>query len=177
MSSDTRSRVVRAQFSMIATGLAVALSACSTPGNPVSPDSTASASAGVNSLSADATFCVEEVNRLRATVGAAPLGHSDSIEVFSNDAARSDTEVREAHHYFRMTNGGNGTARAETMIPWWPVSRYGSAHTVVKQGLAMMWAQGPGGSHYDILRGNYTEIGCGVFVASNGDVTVSQDFH
>ena len=177
MSSDTLSRVVDARYAVIAIAMAGALSACSGAANPVSPDSTAAAPTTVNSLSADATFCVEEVNRLRATVGAAPLDRAENIEAFANVAARVDTEAREPHHYFRMTNGGNGTAMAETQIPWWPLSRYGSSRTIVKEGLAMMWAQGPGGSHYDIIRGNYKQIGCGVFVTASGEVTVSQDFH
>ncbi len=43
------------------------------------------------------------------------------------------------------------------------------------QGLAGMWAEGPGGGHYENMRGPYTEVGCGVFV--NGvDITVVQDF-
>jgi len=37
-------------------------------------------------------------------------------------------------------------------------------------------SQGPGGSHYDIVRGDYTEVGCGVFISELGEVTVSQDF-
>jgi hypothetical protein len=46
---------------------------------------------------------------------------------------------------------------------------------IVKQGLAQMWAEGPGGSHYENMKGNYTEMGCGIFL-SNDEVTVSQDF-
>jgi len=176
MSSDTRSRVVRARFLVLGVTMAGALSACSAPGNPVSPDSAAATPNGGTSLSAETAFCVDEVNRLRATVGAAPLNRSDRIEAFSGEAARTDTEVRVAHHYFKLTNGGNGTAMAETEIPWWPLSRYGSTRTVIKEGLAMMWAQGPGGSHYDIVRGDYTEVGCGVFISELGEVTVSQDF-
>ena len=38
-----------------------------------------------------------------------------------------------------------------------------------------MWKQGEGGTHYRNLVGNYTELGCGIFV--NGDeVTVVQAF-
>jgi hypothetical protein len=39
-----------------------------------------------------------------------------------------------------------------------------------------MWAEGPGGGHYDTMRGSFSEIGCGVYVSPNGEVTVSQDF-
>jgi uncharacterized protein YkwD len=141
-------------------------------GGPVSPDSIATDAA---TLAASAAFCVDEVNRLRATADASPLTRSGRIDAFSAEAARVDGVAHEAHTYFRMTNGGNGTVRAENVIAWWKVAQYGSVRTVIRQGLATMWAQGPGGSHYEIMTGNYTEMGCGVFV-SNGEVTVSQDF-
>jgi hypothetical protein len=47
---------------------------------------------------------------------------------------------------------------------------------VIQQGLAMMWAEGPGGGHYENMRGSYTQLGCGVFVNGN-EITVVQDFH
>jgi uncharacterized protein YkwD len=160
-------------------GAALALSGamgaggCAMAGGPVSPDSVAT---DAGTLADSAAFCVEEVNRFRATVGAPALTRSSRIDAFSTDAAHVDGEAHEAHSYFRMTNGGNGTARAENVIPWWKAAQYGSVRTVVRQGLAMMWAEGPGGSHYENMKGNYTEMGCGVFI-SNGEVTVSQDFH
>ena len=79
------------------------------------------------------------------------------------------------HTHFRRTNGGNGTARAENTIPWWNMSRHGSVRSVIRSGLEQMWSQGPGGTHFENLRGQYTEVGCGIFI-SNGEVTVSQDF-
>jgi hypothetical protein len=38
-----------------------------------------------------------------------------------------------------------------------------------------MWAAGPGGEHYDILVGRYSEVGCGVFV-NGSEVSVAQDY-
>ena len=50
-----------------------------------------------------------------------------------------------------------------------------SAHKLMVKGLADMWAEGPGGGHYENMRGPYTQLGCGVFV--NGvDITFVQDF-
>lgn len=195
MSLETFSPAVRARFAVVVLAMAGAVAGCAVPGNPVSPDVIASAvptastaspanpastsmafAPTADSLLADATFCVDEINRLRDTLGAAPLDRSESLDVFAGEAARTDAEVRTPHHYFLMTNGGDGTAMAETMIPWWPISRYGTTRRIIKDGLAMMWRQGPGGSHYDILTGDYTAVGCAVFVAANGEVTVSQDF-
>jgi hypothetical protein len=84
---------------------------------------------GIDDFSADAAYCVQEINRLRA----------------------------------------------ENTIPWWNLSRHGSVRSVIRSGLEQMWAQGPGGTHFENLRGQYTEVGCGIFV-SDGEVTVSQDF-
>jgi hypothetical protein len=49
-----------------------------------------------------------------------------------------------------------------------------------------MWAEGPGGGHYENMIGDYASLGCGVFIATHpglrpgaqdGDeITVVQDF-
>jgi uncharacterized protein YkwD len=165
--------LLRALGAALTVSCAMGAVGCALPGGPVSPDSVAT---DPGTLAASTAYCVEEVNRLRATVGAPPLTRSERIDGFSNDAAHVDGEAHQAHTYFRMTNGGNGTARAENVIPWWKASQYGSVRTIIRQGLAMMWAEGPGGSHYENMKGSYTEMGCGVFI-SNDEVTVSQDFH
>jgi hypothetical protein len=116
-------------------------------------------------------YCVDEINRYRATVGLAALTRSSALEEFSATVARHDATVREAHAYFRSTNGA-GVARAETEILWWTNQ---SIQQVIKKGLAQMWQVGPGGTHYDVLSGAYAEVGCGIFVA-DGEVTVAQDF-
>lgn len=157
-----------------ATTLSCALGAagCAMPGGPVSPGSVAT---DANTLADSANFCIDEVNRYRAGAGLQPLSRSSRIDEFSSDAAKVDGAAHQVHSYFLMTNGGNGTARAENQIPWWKASQYGSVRAIVKQGLSQMWAEGAGGSHYENMRGNYTEMGCGIFI-SNDEVTVSQDF-
>lgn len=115
--------------------------------------------------------CANEINRYRASVGKAPLARSEALESFSADAAEHDTIARVAHKFFADTNGA-GVSRAQTEILWWrdvPVDQ------VVERGLAQMWKVGPGGSHYDILTGPYTQVGCGIYVTGN-EVTVAQDF-
>jgi uncharacterized protein YkwD len=151
----------------------VLATACGTGTHPTAPSATAAVE--LADFSADSAFCVQEINRLRATVGEPPLARTDRLEQFAREAARVDTEEGVPHTHFRRTNGGNGTAVAENTIPWWKMSRHGSVHNVIRAGLEQMWAQGPGGGHFENLRGRYTEVGCGVFV-SNGEVTVSQDF-
>jgi hypothetical protein len=143
---------------------------CANLANPFSPGASE-----IVDTDAETQFCVDEVNRLRATLNLRALRRSSRIDAFSNEAARVDTEARDPHRHFRQTNGGNGTARAENVIPWWRSDNYASVRQVTREGLAMMWAEGPGGTHYETMKGNFSEIGCGLFVA-NGTVTVTQDF-
>jgi hypothetical protein len=46
---------------------------------------------------------------------------------------------------------------------------------VVQQGLAAVWAEGPGGGHFEHIRGNFSQVGCGIFVR-NDEVTVVRAF-
>ena len=120
---------------------------------------------------AELRLCVDEINRYRASVGRPPLQRSTALEAFAAAAAEHDGTVHAAHDHFLRTNGG-GTALAETEILWW---RGFALKDVIQQGLAQMWRVGPGGEHYDILSGPYTEVGCGIFV-NGAEMTVAQDF-
>ena len=165
----------RREASLAITGLlilGILATGCGATAHPSAPDSLA---AEVVDFAAETTYCVSEINRLRATVGAPALAKTERLEEFATEAARVDTEVGVPHTHFRQTNGGNGIAMAENTIPWWKVKSHGSVRNVIREGLAQMWAQGPGGAHYENMRGRYSEVGCGVFV-SNGEVTISQDF-
>ena len=116
-------------------------------------------------------FCVNETNRYRATLGLPPLVQSRELEAFAAEGARQDGLAHKPHHHFKTANT-NFVATAENEIPWWPGS---SVRSVIEQGLARMWAEGPGGGHYANMRGPYSRIGCGVFV--NGtEITVVQNF-
>ena len=130
---------------------------------------------GSPAFSAEVSLCVEQTNRYRASIGRASLKRSDALETYATAAARTDGLAHVAHKHARQTNLGNGTSRAENAILWWSLRSYDTVERVVKLGLADMWKQGEGGTHYRNLAGNYTEVGCGIFV--NGDeVTVVQAF-
>ena len=122
-------------------------------------------------MQAELIFCVAETNRYRATLGRAPLTRSSALEAYAAVGAREDGLTGQpAHQHFKRTNGG-GVARAENEM-------WGSnlpVHTLLVRGLANMWAEGPGGGHYENMRGPYTELGCGVFV-SGVEITIVQDF-
>ncbi len=155
--------------------VAVSAAACALPGSPVSPETISTASSPLN-IEANTAYCVSEINRYRASVGDRPLHRTTRIDAFSAEAARVDGESRRAHQHFFATNGGPNVARAQNVIPFWQLSRYGSVQRIIREGLAMMWAEGSGGSHHDIMRGAFSEVGCGVYIAPNGEVTVSQNY-
>ena len=118
--------------------------------------------------------CVDQTNQYRATVGRAALKQSQALEAYASTSARVDAKSRVPHQYFEKTDGG-GIAMAETLVPWWPLSRYGSVRVIVRRGLAAMWAEGRGGGHYDIIVGKYAELGCGIY-SDGKNVTVVQAF-
>jgi hypothetical protein len=156
----------------VAVGVAAGAAGCTMAANPVQPGS---ATGDPSVVAAATTFCVAEINRLRASVGDAPLVRSDTIDAFSAEAARVDGAAHEVHKYFLETNGGHGISVAENVIPWWKVSDFGSVEAIVRQGVAQMWAEGDTGYHYLNIRGRYSQVGCGIAVI-DGEVTVSQDF-
>jgi hypothetical protein len=116
-------------------------------------------------------YCTEEINRYRGLVGLPALHRAADLDAFAARAAEHDHRIGMPHQYFLQTNGG-GVSRAETELLLW---RGYAVRDVIRRGVAGMWAEGPRGSHYQTLAGDYTQVGCGVFV--NGpEVSVSQDF-
>ena len=169
---DLRSRCGRrtARWAALLTlGVTAAACAGTTPAAPT--DGVNAASSATVDLSAELAFCADEVNRYRASIGRPALSRSGSLEAFAAAAAEFDGRARVAHHHFTLTGGG-GVSLAETEILWW---RGHAVRNVIKDGLAQMWKAGPKGDHYEILSGEFREMGCGVFV-HNGEVTVAQDF-
>ena len=122
----------------------------------------------------DLQLCVDETNAYRAKIGLRALARSAELERCAASAARADHASRRAHGHFVSTQGC-GIAFAENEIPWWELSYAGSVTQTIKKGLADMWAEGPGGGHYENMRGNYSELGCGIHV-QDGRVTVVQNF-
>ncbi len=152
------------------TALGVVTLACAATPTAPSPAGTTTAASSAN-VDASVSFCTEEINRYRAKIGLSPLGRATDLDSFASQAAEHDGRTRVPHQFFRMTNGG-GVARAENQLLLW---KGYAVNEVIRQGLAQMWAEGPGGSHYQIMAGKFAQVGCGIF--KNGDeVNVSQDF-
>jgi uncharacterized protein YkwD len=144
-----------------------------------SSSSSGGASAGDDAgADSDLQHCVDVINSYRATLsGVLPYARSSSLEQFAAVGAEDDSQTGEAHGHFIGTNGGNGVAYAENEIPGWPEDQYGSITAVIDQGMQMMWAEGPGGGHYDNMASTqYTQAGCGIYVTSDGSVWITTDF-
>jgi hypothetical protein len=129
----------------------------------------------------DLQFCVDENNRYRAMKNVAPLQRSASLEAFGAVGAKYDYDAKKAHKHFADSNGIPGArAAAENEIPGfggWNLGRNGTVQNVIAQGFKMMWAEGPGGGHYENMKNaTYKQVGCGIYVAPNMDVTVTVDF-
>jgi len=127
------------------------------------------------SYDAELALCVSVTNAYRASVNRGALTRAAALETYAAEAARYDANARVAHQYVKSTNFGNGLVRAENEVLWWPLANYGSVRKVVETGLAEMWREGAEGVHYRNMVGDYSEVGCGIFV-DHGDVTVTQAF-
>ena len=120
-------------------------------------------------------FCIDETNRYRAMVGVPPYARSSALDDYADQGAAQDGESGDPHGHFISTNGG-GLALAENEVPQWDGGP-SDLMQVVRDGLAAMWSEGPGGGHYENMRStDYTLLGCGLYVSATHGITVVQDF-
>ena len=110
-------------------------------------------------------------------VGKPPLARSAALEAYAAQGAMIDTLAMQAHKHFSDTGGG-GIAYAENECPSWLGWSLGPGDTiqsVVADCFALMWAEGPGGGHYENIIGNYAKLGCGIYVSGSA-ITITQDY-
>ena len=148
------------------------------------PPSTASASTSASTSTSttrfgresEIAFCVEETNKYRLATNRKPFQRSRELDAFAAEGAKHDARVRQPHHHFNTAQfPGSFSGLAENELPWWHLEAAGSVRTVIRDGIASMWAEGPGGGHYENLTGKYTEMGCGIYIDGE-EITVVQDF-
>ena len=157
------------RLSAVAALCMVTLACAAGPTAPTAAGTTSAASSA--SVDVSVSFCTNEINRYRASVGLGALDRAADLDSFAARAAEHDGRAGVPHQYFSMTNGG-GISRAENQLLLW---KGYAVNEVIRQGLAQMWAEGPAGSHYQIMAGKYAQVGCGIFKNGN-EVNVSQDF-
>jgi uncharacterized protein YkwD len=125
---------------------------------------------------AEIAFCVEETNKYRKLARKKPFARNTLLEEFARAGARADHQSRKPHHHFNTTKfPGRFSALAENQIPRWHLDGDGAVKVVIRAGLAAMWAEGPGGGHYENMVGGFSEIGCGIYIEGE-EITVVQDF-
>ena len=130
------------------------------PTNPSDPDP------GTPTVTAaDLEFCVAETNRLRALVGVPPLTRVAELDAYTALAAAADGASCTPHGYAQSTFFGNGLARAENELLCGSGQQ---AQSMIASGFAAMFAEGPGGGHYDNTVALYTETGCGAVFTPRG---------
>jgi hypothetical protein len=111
--------------------------------------------------------CVDYINSLRATKGLPALARWEDAETCANGQARSDSGSGEAHGAF-----GDCGEHAQDECPGWP-----GLSSIVPGCLDMMWAEGPGGGHYENMTSTQsTKVACGFYVTPGGSVWAVQDF-
>ena len=125
---------------------------------------------------AEKRLCLDTINAYRATLGLKAVVRSAGLEAFADQGARYDSERDKAHAHFSAFSKGAVPSDAENAIPGWPLKTYKTVAKIVGEGAKMMWAEGPGGGHYENIKGSHTAVGCGIYVNPAGGVWIIHDF-
>ena len=112
-------------------------------------------------------LCVDTINQYRATLSLPPLARWTDAEACANGQAQSDSETGEPHGAFQACGEW-----AQNECPGWP----GPPASLIVGCLDMMWDEGPGGGHYENMRGDYSRVACGFYQTPQGDYWALQDF-
>lgn len=129
-------------------------------------------------LEADRQYCVDAINGFRAMNGLPALNRSPTMEVYADEGAQVDAYSGVAHHHFHTTPfTGPNRSLGENEVRNWSMPKYGSAREIIRRGLLQMWAEGPGGGHYENMIKNFDEVGCGFHLdVAKQELTVVHDF-
>jgi hypothetical protein len=136
--------------------------------------SSVAGSGNANDMYAEArTRCVDRVNELRASKGKGPIPRLASAEPCADGQAKSDSETGKAHGAFNacanQVKNWHGIAQNEC-------PNYKSVEATLTGCIDMMWAEGPGGGHYDNMMGDSTHMACGFYTTPEGKVWQVQDY-
>jgi hypothetical protein len=114
--------------------------------------------------------CVDHVNALRATKQLPALTRWKANEACADAQAQNDSMTGKAHGaFFSCPN------LAQNECPDWRSTT--GARGIVPGCLDLMWAEGPGGGHYEnMIRHGYTFLACGFYTTPDGRVWSVQDF-
>ena len=112
--------------------------------------------------------CVDTINNYRKTLGLPALARWTTEETCADGEAQNDGTKNVAHGAFPSC-GEFG----QNECPGWP----GAPAAMIPQCLAAMWAEGPGGGHYqNMTNTTWTKVSCGFYTLPSGAVWAVQDF-
>jgi hypothetical protein len=157
----------------ISFALALACASCSSGGGaltggggPDDPDSGGGGGGGGGGGAAQ--VCVDTINGYRKTLNLPAYARWTDAEACSDGEAKSDAATNKPHGAFPRCG-----EFAQNECPGWD----GAPETMIKGCLKMMWAEGPGGGHYENMRSTkYTKVACGFHTTSAGKVWSVQNF-
>jgi uncharacterized protein YkwD len=129
-------------------------------------------------------YNLQRLNYYRGLVGAAPLIMDAQLNAFATQGSQELLSNHIPHDHFRnasdagtlfTTDGFSGYAAENQGDPnGWPP---GTIEAQIDQILAAMWAEGPGGGHYEnMIRASLRRVGIGLVLASNGELYFTNDF-
>jgi hypothetical protein len=111
--------------------------------------------------------CLNAINQYRAGKGAPPLTQWEESESCVDSEASTDFETQKAHGSY-----GKCQEHAQNACPNWEVSE-----ASLTKCLASMYAEGPGGGHYDnMMNTGYTSVACGFYSSTKTAGWMIQNF-
>ena len=113
--------------------------------------------------------CADAINKYRASIGrtALTLKNDDATNTCMDKQSSDDGARGAAHAHF-----GACGERAQNECPGWS----GDPGSQQVSCLKMMWAEGPGGGHYENMSNSaYTQVACG-YATVNGKLWMIQNF-
>jgi hypothetical protein len=120
--------------------------------------------------------CLNVINSYRAMVGAPALVRNTAKEPCADAQAKVDAQHNTAHYaYFNGPSCivNNVTDRQNECPAWW-----GPPETTIQSCIQKMYAEGPGGGHYDVLtKASYKSVACGIYVVSSNNVWMVQNYY
>ena len=144
--------------------------ACSSSTTTTSTDASDGGGGGASTPTdtSAASLCVSTINGYRTAAGLPAYGAWDENDTCTSGQAASDSMTKAAHGAFGQCN-----ENAQDECPGWPAPAEGMIADCLKQ----MYAEGPGGGHYDnMMSTDYTMVSCGFATASDGSIWAVQNF-
>ena len=87
-----------------------------------------------------------------------------------------DGETGVSMGHFDTTGGCGFVAAAQTQVPGWALSRYGTVDAIVDYGIGTQVAAGEGDPDYETVAGEFEAVGCGVYVTGSNEAWVVLSF-